>query len=249
MPLVGVVCGSGLGTLADALENRVDLTEQCHEVLFDDRSNLGDGDDSFPVYYGTIRDVPCIILGKRYHFYQGYTPQQTALPIVLMKALGVELVILSNAAGGLNNNYHVGDLMIIKDHISLLGMSGNNPLIGRNNEDMGTRFPSLCNAYDIDLRELFCQVATDMKKSELIQQGVYVCQSGPCYETPAECNFLRLIGGDAAGMSTVNEVVACRHLGMRVFAVSLITNISVMPGVTDYIPPSHQEVNILLYIL
>ena len=189
---------------------------------------VGDGDDSFPVYYGTIRDVPCIILGKRYHFYQGYTPQQTALPIVLMKALGVELVILSNAAGGLNNNYHVGDLMIIKDHISLLGMSGNNPLIGRNNEEMGTRFPSLCNAYDVDLRELFCQVAADMKKSKLIQQGVYVCQSGPCYETPAECNFLRLIGGDAAGMSTVNEVVACRHLGMRVFAVSLITNIVVV---------------------
>lgn len=165
------------------------------------------------------------MLGKRYHFYQGYTPQQTAIPIVLMKALGVKIVILSNAAGGLNMNYHIGDLMLIKDHISLLGMAGNNPLIGRNNEQMGTRFPSLCNAYDEDLRHVFHEVAKEKQLESLLQEGVYVCQSGPCYETPAECNFLRVIGGDAAGMSTVNEVVACRHLDMRVFAVSLITNI------------------------
>lgn len=186
---------------------------------------VDDGDDSFPVYYGTIRGVPCLILGKRYHFYQGYSPQQTALPIVLMKAFGIQMVILSNAAGGLNNSYHVGDLMLIKDHISLLGMAGNNPLIGRNNDAMGTRFPSLCNAYDEDLRGIFKAVASDLGHANLIQEGVYVCQSGPCYETPAECNFLRLIGCDAAGMSTVNEVVACRHMEMKVFAVSLITNI------------------------
>ena len=188
---------------------------------------VDDGDDRFPVYYGTIRGVPCLILGKRYHFYQGYTPQQTALPIVLMKAFGIQMVILSNAAGGLNNSYHVGDLMLIKDHISFLGMAGNNPLIGRNNDAMGTRFPSLCNAYDEELRTIFKAVATDLGHSKLIQEGVYVCQSGPCYETPAECNFLRLIGCDAAGMSTVNEVVACRHMEMKVFAVSLITNIVV----------------------
>lgn len=112
--------------------------------------------------------------------------------------------------------------MLIKDHISLLGMAGNNPLIGRNNEQMGTRFPSLCNAYDEDLRHVFHEVAKEKQLESLLQEGVYVCQSGPCYETPAECNFLRVIGGDAAGMSTVNEVVACRHLDMRVFAVSLI---------------------------
>ena len=120
---------------------------------------------------------------------------------------------------------------------------------------MGTRFPSLCNAYDEDLRHVFHEVAKEKQLESLLQEGVYVCQSGPCYETPAECNFLRVIGGDAAGMSTVNEVVACRHLDMRVFAVSLITNIvvfhwvadvqSVMPGVTDYVAPSHQEVHIL----
>ena len=193
-----------------------------------ERRVVGDGNDAFPVYYGTIRDVPCIVLGKRYHFYQGYTPQQTAIPIVLMKALGVKVVILSNAAGGLNMSYHIGDLMLIKDHISLLGMAGNNPLIGRNNESMGTRFPSLCNAYDEELRRVFREVAKEKQLDSLLQEGVYVCQSGPCYETPAECNFLRVIGGDAAGMSTVNEVVACRHLDMRVFAVSLITNIVVL---------------------
>lgn len=120
---------------------------------------------------------------------------------------------------------------------------------------MGTRFPSLCNAYDEDLRRVFREVAIHQGKGHLIKEGVYVCQSGPCYETPAECNFLRMIGCDAAGMSTVNEVVACRHLDMKVFAISLITNIvgsfcfrdvqSVMPGVTDYVAPSHQEVDIL----
>lgn len=120
---------------------------------------------------------------------------------------------------------------------------------------MGTRFPSLCNAYDEELRSLFRATVEAQGHQRLLQEGVYVCQSGPCYETPAECNFLRMIGCDAAGMSTVNEVVACRHLRMRVFAVSLITNIvvvtvlnhlqSVMPGITDYVAPSHQEVNIL----
>lgn len=214
MLLVRVCCSTTVQTVSDVEgEQRV----------------VGDGNDAFPVYYGTIRDVPCIVLGKRYHFYQGYTPQQTAIPIVLMKALGVKVVILSNAAGGLNVSYHIGDLMLIKDHISLLGMAGNNPLIGRNNESMGTRFPSLCNAYDEELRRLFREVAKEKQLDSLLQEGVYVCQSGPCYETPAECNFLRVIGGDAAGMSTVNEVVACRHLNMRVFAVSLITNIVVLP--------------------
>ncbi|XP_044076715.1 purine nucleoside phosphorylase 5b isoform X4 [Siniperca chuatsi] len=163
------------------------------------------------------------------------------LPMRVFKLIGVETVILTNAAGGLNQNYNVGDIMIIKDHINMPGFAGVNPLTGPNDERFGVRFPSMSDAYDRKLQQLAHDVASELGYSNFLQEGVYCVLGGPCFETIAECRMLRSLGADAVGMSTVHEVIVAHHARMRCFALSLITNKSVMEYDSQE-KASHEEV-------
>ncbi len=161
----------------------------------------------------------------RGHPYEGLSLQQVTLPVRVMGELGIGTLIVTNAAGGLNPTFRSGDLMLINDHIGLMAMTGGNPLWGPNDETLGPRFPAMNKAYDPELRRLARQTAANLGVE--LRQGVYVGLGGPSFETPAEVRFLRLIGGDACGMSTVSEVIVARHMGLRVLGVSGISNVAV----------------------
>jgi purine-nucleoside phosphorylase len=164
-----------------------------------------------------------MVMSGRAHQYEGYPPSQVTLPIRVMQLLGVEIVILTNAAGGINPLYHPADLMMITDHIGLTAMTGINPLFGPNDDTLGPRFPDMSAVYDPDLRQLALQTAREAGIP--MHQGVYVCVAGPSFETPADIRFLRLAGADAVGMSTVPEAIVARHGGLRVMALSGISNV------------------------
>ncbi len=170
----------------------------------------------------------------RIHFYEGFSPQEVTWPVRVMHALGITTLIVSNAAGGLNMDFRSGDLMLIRDHIFLPGLAGQHPLRGPNDEALGPRFPNMSDAYDERLRAIAQKVAAEAGIAP--RQGVYAMVSGPTFETPAECHFLRTIGADAVGMSTVPEVVVARHMAVAVLGISLITNL--ITGA----PTSHEEV-------
>jgi purine-nucleoside phosphorylase len=226
-----MVLGSGLGGLADHVENAVAIP-------------YGDI-PGFPVstvhghsgqlVIGTLEGAAVVCQRGRAHFYEGYTPQQITFPIRVMKFLGVETVILTNAAGGINPGYRVGDVMILNDHINFIGMAGNNPLVGPNDETLGERFIGMTHTYDPELRRI--AVEAGQAAGIPVHQGVYAVLSGPNFETPAEIRMLRAMGADAVGMSTVHEVLVARHMRMRVLALSGITN----QGVDDI--ESHEEAN------
>jgi purine-nucleoside phosphorylase len=175
----------------------------------------------------------------RAHFYEGYALDQVTFPIRVMKRLGVETVILTNAAGGLNPTYSVGDLMLLNDHINIPGMTGNNPLMGPNDESFGPRFIGMAQSYDRQLRHQARKLAADLDIP--LHEGVYICLSGPNFETPAEVRMLRTMGGDAVGMSTAHEVLVARHAGMRVMAFSGITNVAIDQVDSD-LEANHEEV-------
>jgi purine-nucleoside phosphorylase len=158
----------------------------------------------------------------RVHFYEGYSMSQVTLPIRMMRLLGIHTVILTNAAGGINPAFKAGDVMLITDHINLIGMAGQNPLRGPNDDSFGPRFPDMSQPYDQGLRKLALNVAADHQVE--LRRGVYMCLAGPSFESPADVRFLRLIGADAVGMSTVPETVAARHAGLRVLGLSGISN-------------------------
>jgi len=164
-----------------------------------------------------------VVMQGRFHFYEGYTMQALTLPVRVMCMLGAHMLIVTNAAGGLNAAYRPGDFMLIRDHINFLGLAGVNPLIGPNDERLGERFPALAKAYDAELRALARTVAAQRPEITL-HEGVYAQVAGPSYETGAELKFLRMAGADAVGMSTAPEVIVARHMGMRVLGISLITN-------------------------
>lgn len=172
----------------------------------------------------------------RFHFYEGVSLSQCAMPVRLMKLLGVSILIVSNAAGGVNPSYKVGDIMLLKDHINFVGLTGQNPLRGSNEEKFGPRFVALNNAYKPELNQEAKIVAKNLG-IEGIHEGVYCCVGGPNYETVAEVKLLRILGADAVGMSTVHEVIAAKHCGLECFAFSLITNV----GIADY--DSHEVPN------
>lgn len=215
-PSVGVVLGSGLGSFADNVDVK-------YSIPYSDI-------DGFPVstveghdgrfIFGTIKDVKVIIMKGRFHYYEGYSPFEVTLPIRVMKLLGVETLMLSNAAGGINESFSVGDLMIITDHINFIP----NPLIGANIKELGDRFPDMSNAYTHELISLAHKSAERLGIS--LRQGCYAAMTGPSYETPSEIGFLKTIGADAVGMSTAPEVIAAAHCSMKVFALSVITNIT-----------------------
>ena len=213
-PVLGIVLGSGLGRLADTIEDAVTIPYR--ELPGFPVSTAVGHKGNFIV--GRLGGKTVIAMQGRIHFYEGYGMDKVVLPIRVMIGLGINTLIVSNAAGGTNFGFHVGDLMIIKDHINLLP----NPLIGPNFDDFGPRFPDMTRPYDPALIRLALEVAAEEGIS--LHQGVYVGGTGPSYETPAEYKFYRSIGGDAVGMSTVPEVIVARHAGIPVFGISVITN-------------------------
>jgi purine-nucleoside phosphorylase len=180
-----------------------------------------------------------MIMQGRVHFYEGYPIQQVVLPVRVMQVMGIRTLIVTNAAGGINPAFHAGDLMLISDHINLIGMAGANPLFGPNDPTLGPRFPEMSQAYDPRLRTIAREVAQEQRIP--LREGVYVSLSGPSFETPADIRFLRMIGADAVGMSTVPEVIVARHGGMQVLGVSGITNLALTEP-TPGQEASHEEV-------
>lgn len=234
-PMIGLVLGSGLGGLADTLENRVaipyaDIPGWPQSTVHGHSGNL---------VVGYLEGQSVVAQQGRAHFYEGYDTQQITFPIRVMRFMGVHTVILTNAAGGLNRNFRVGDLMLINDHINFTGMAGHNPLVGPNDDTIGPRFPGMTQTYDRKLRELARRVAQEV--GIILHEGVYVCVSGPNYETPAEIRMLRTLGADAVGMSTVHEVLVARHAGMRVMAYSGITNVCI-DSIDTELETNHEEV-------
>ncbi len=234
-PTVGLVLGSGLGSLADTLENRVAIPYA--EIPGWPLSTVHG--HSGQLVIGYLEGQVVAAQQGRAHFYEGYTMQQVTFPIRVMHALGVNTVILTNAAGGLNKNYHVGDLMLLNDHINFVGMAGSNPLVGPNDDSVGPRFLGMAQTYDRDLRQLAHQAADQVGIT--LHEGVYVCLAGPNFETPAEIRMLRGMGADAVGMSTAHEVIVARHAGMRVMACSGITN-ECIDQVDSELEANHEEV-------
>lgn len=217
-PTIGMVLGSGLGGLADTLDNRVVIP---YEAIPGWPQSTVHG-HSGNLVIGHLEGKVVLAQQGRAHFYEGYNLEQVTFPIRVMHLLGVKTVILTNAAGGLNTGYRVGDLMVLNDHINFVGMTGSNPLMGPNDERFGPRFLGMVHTYDKAMRNVAKQVAVEAGIP--LHEGVYVCLSGPNFETPAEVRMLRVLGGDAVGMSTVHEVLVARHMGMRVMACSGITN-------------------------
>ena len=224
-PLVGIVLGSGLGKLADEIENPLVIPYK--DIPGFPVSTAIGHKGNFIV--GTLSGKTVIAMQGRIHFYEGYGMDKVVLPIRVMKVIGIQYLFVSNAAGGTNLSYHVGDLMIIKDHINLLP----NPLIGPNLEEFGPRFPDMTRPYDPALIRKAQKIADE--KGIHLQRGVYVAVTGPCYETPAEYNYFRTIGADAVGMSTTPEVIVARHSSIPVFGMSVITDVAHATDDEDYV--------------
>lgn len=212
---IGLILGTGLGRLAEEIDVReaVPYGEIPHFPLSTVESHEG------RLLAGTLGGVPVIALQGRFHLYEGYSAQEITLPVRVLAALGVDTLLISNAAGGMNPLFRRADLMLLTDHINLQGA---NPLTGPNADEWGPRFPDMSAPYDEALRE--AALAAALERGIRLQQGVYVAVAGPNLETPAEYRFLRTIGADAVGMSTVPEVIVARHMGLRCLAISVITD-------------------------
>ena len=224
-PMVGIVLGSGLGKLAEKIEDKIVVPYK--EIPgFPVSTAIGHKGNFIAGYLG---GKPVIAMQGRFHYYEGYTMELVTLPIRVMKVLGIQYLFVSNAAGGVNFDFKVGDLMVITDHISHLP----NPLIGPNMPEFGPRFPDMTRPYDLDLRKKAFEIAADLGIT--LKQGVYFAGTGPSYETPAEYKYFRLIGGDAVGMSTIPEVIVARHSDIPVFGMSVITNEAHDDYAEDYV--------------
>ena len=217
VPALGLILGSGLGPYADRFRNRT-------VVPFEDLPNfprstvLG---HSGNLVIGEAEGIPAVALQGRVHYYEGYSLAEVTYPARVLGCLGIKQLIVTNAAGGINVNFRPGDLMLITDHINMMGT---NPLIGPNLEELGVRFPDMSEAYDSEMRRTASQVAA--QRGITLREGVYVGLTGPSYETPAEIRMCRGLGGDAVGMSTVPEVIVANHMGIRVLGISCITNMA-----------------------
>ncbi|XP_053606913.1 purine nucleoside phosphorylase-like isoform X2 [Plodia interpunctella] len=219
-PRVGVICGSGMGSLA---ENITDAEKIPYEDIPNFPVSTVEGHHG-QLVFGRLDGVPVVAMQGRFHYYEGYPLWKCCLPVRVMKLLGVKTLIATNAAGGLNSNFRIGDLMVVKDHINMMGFAGNNPLQGPNDERFGPRFPPMNKAYHYQYRKVAKEVAKELQIENIVKEGVYTCLGGPNFETVAELNMLKMVGVDAVGMSTVHEVITARHCDMNVFALSLITN-------------------------
>ncbi|XP_075938360.1 purine nucleoside phosphorylase 6 isoform X2 [Anarhichas minor] len=219
-PKVAIICGSGLGGLADLLD---DKTTFPYEDIPRFPTSTVPGHTG-QLVFGRLQGRDCVCMQGRFHFYEGYNMHTVTYPVRIFFLLGVETVIMTNAAGGLNGSYEVGDIMLIKDHINMPGFAGQNPLCGHNDVRFGDRFPCMSDAYDRELRALVKQTAEEQGCGSFLHEGVYCMVAGPTYETIAECKLLQMLGADCVGMSTVPEVVVARHCGLRVLGLSLVTN-------------------------
>ena len=228
-PEVGIVLGSGLGGLVNVIDTQ-------YSIPYAEIPN-------FPVstvaghqgklILGTLSGRRVVAMQGRFHYYEGYSTKEVTFPIRVLKYLGIKLLVLSNASGGINPDFRVSDIMFITDHINLLP----NPLIGKNDDRIGTRFPEMSEAYNKNVLAFADKIADELKIQ--VQHGVYVGDTGPTYETPAEYNYYRIIGGDCVGMSTVPEVIIARHCGLPVFAMSIITDLG---GKDIAVQVTHEEV-------
>jgi len=215
---MAIVCGSGLNNLADKITDVVE---------FDYKDIPGFAQSTVPghkgkLVFGNLSKVPVVCMVGRFHFYEGHSAQKVSFPIRIFRMFGASVLLLTNAAGGLNHEYKTGDLVIIRDHISFLNFTGSNPLIGPNLSIFGDRFPPMLNVYSHRLRHLFTKAAAECGYNDL-KEGTYICLSGPSYETPAEARFFAKIG-DLVGMSTAPEATVGTHCGMEVIGISLVTN-------------------------
>jgi purine-nucleoside phosphorylase len=215
---VGIVLGSGLGNLAEVItiDESINYTDIPHFPVSTVKGHGG------RLLFGELAGIKVVVMSGRFHFYEGYSPQQVVYPIRVMKLLGLEYLLLSNAAGAVNPNYQVGDLMILKNHISFFTT---NPLLGKNEEALGTRFPDMSEPYNRELIEKAKAIASI--KNIQVHEGVYTAVTGPTFETHAEYKLIKIIGSDVVGMSTVQETIAAVHCGLKVFAVSVVTDLGI----------------------
>lgn len=232
-PRVGLILGSGLGGLAEEVSSPITLAPQ---DLPGWPSPTVEG-HAGRIVLGTLNGQPVFVMQGRVHFYEGYSMPRIGMPIRVIQRLGADILIVTNAAGGVNPDFMPGDVMLITDHINLIGMTGLSPLRGPNLDEFGSRFTDMSRVYDRDLGGAVRQVAKD--NDIPLREGVYICLAGPSFETPADLRFLRMIGADAVGMSTVPEVTVARHGGMRVLGLSGISNKANLDGDTV---TSHEEV-------
>ena len=229
-PKIGLILGSGLGTLADEIEDGIviDYKDIPHFPVSTVEGHAGQ------LVIGKLMGKQVIAMKGRFHYYEGYSMQEVTFPVRVMKAIGVELLLVTNACGGLNPNFYPGSLVVINDHIN---MTGNNPLIGPNYPELGPRFPDMSDAYDKELIGLVHRVGE--KIGVETHEGVYVSISGPTYSSKAESKMFQFIGADTIGMSTVPEVIVAKHSGMRVIGISCVTDMAIFEG-TETI--SHEQV-------
>ncbi len=229
-PTIGVVLGSGLGNFTKEIEtgHQIEYAAIPHFPVSTVEGHSG------KLIFGTIEGKAIIAMAGRFHFYEGYSAEEVVFPIRVMKLLGVQTLFISNAAGGVNPSFKVGDLMIITDHISL---SAINPLLGKNNEELGPRFPDMSEPYKKSLIKKAKELAQELNIT--LKEGVYYGVTGPTFETRAEYKMIHVLGGDAVGMSTVQEVIAAVHAGMDVFAMSVITDIGIREEENEI---THEEV-------
>ncbi|MDE7411951.1 MAG: purine-nucleoside phosphorylase [Paramuribaculum sp.] len=230
MPKTAVILGTGLGALVDHIEDKkyIPYSEIPNFPVSTVEGHSGN------LIFGRLGSKNIMAMQGRFHYYEGYDMKTVTFPVRVMKALGIETLFVSNAAGGMNKEFKVGDIMIITDHINLFP---ENPLRGKNDNNLGPRFPAMTEAYNHQLIGLADEIAQE--KGIRVMHGVYVGVTGPTFETPAEYEFFRIIGGDAVGMSTVPEVIVANHAGMKVFGVSVITDLG-GKDVTEV--PTHEEV-------
>lgn len=238
-PVLGIITGSGLGGLADRIDAELeipyksipdfpectgkwcDLNQSDHvnsEFVFSVHGHAGS------LVFGSLGGVPTVCMKGRLHVYEGYPPWKCTVPVRVMKLLGVKMLILTNAAGGMSSDFQTGDFMILKDHLSFPTMYGFSPLIGPNDDRWGPRFPLITAAYDAQLRQDAIRIAGEMGLAKTVHEGVYAYMVGPEFEGEAEVRALKMLGADAIGMSTVPETIVARHCGLKVLAISLITD-------------------------
>ncbi|MGG0793005.1 purine-nucleoside phosphorylase [Brevibacillus laterosporus] len=229
-PTIGLVLGSGLGVLADEIEEATVIPY--NEIPHFTKSTVVGHKGQLVI--GKLKGKQVVAMQGRFHYYEGHELEAVVFPIRVMKSIGVETIIVTNAAGGVNESYKPGDLMLISDHLNL---TYRNPLIGGNDESLGARFPDMSEAYSKRLRKLSKEITATLGIQ--LQEGVYAGLLGPSYETPAEIRMLRILGGDAVGMSTVPEVIVARHMNIEVLGISCISNMAA--GILDQ-PLSHDEV-------
>ncbi len=223
-PQIGIILGTGLGSIANSIKKDVEI-DYADIPGFPVSTVVG---HKGKLLIGTLNGIAVVAMQGRFHFYEGYDMNQVALPVRIMKFMGIENIIVSNASGGLNPDFEIGDIMAINDHINLFPT---NPLIGPNPDQLGPRFPDMSEAYKKSFIKDAMKIAS--KNDFKLHQGVYAGLTGPTFETPAEYKYLRIIGADAVGMSTVPEVIAAKHMSMNVFGLSVITDLGVEGSIVE----------------